>query len=51
MLQPLDLESQDKNRHKFMVQSIFAPEGEYSFDVLVSMFPTHITNIFLLIIK
>lgn len=34
MLQPLDLETQDKNRHKFMVQSIFAPEGEYSFDTL-----------------
>lgn len=34
MLQPLDLENCDKSRHKFMVQSIFAPDGEYNLESL-----------------
>lgn len=37
MLQPFDVESSEKTRHKFMVQSIFAPDGEYSFDNLASI--------------
>lgn len=29
MLQPFDVDSQaEKNKHKFMVQTMFAPEGE-----------------------
>lgn len=34
MLQPFDLDSADKTRHKFMVQSIYAPEGESSSEAL-----------------
>ncbi|KFM78151.1 Vesicle-associated membrane protein/synaptobrevin-binding protein, partial [Stegodyphus mimosarum] len=30
MLQPLDLENADRNRHKFMVQSMFVPDGEFN---------------------
>ncbi|RWS31381.1 VAMP-associated protein involved in inositol metabolism-like protein [Leptotrombidium deliense] len=28
MLQPFDLDQLDKNKHKFMVQAVYAPEGE-----------------------
>ena len=34
-LQPFDFDPQDKNRHKFMVQSMFAPPGEINQDSLV----------------
>ncbi|KAG1682481.1 Vesicle-associated membrane protein/synaptobrevin-binding protein [Nymphon striatum] len=34
MLQPFDYDPNEKNKHKFMVQTIFAPEGEYNFDDL-----------------
>ena len=27
MLQPFDYDPNEKNKHKFMVQSMFAPEG------------------------
>lgn len=33
-LQPFDYDPQDKNKHKFMVQSMFAPDGEYNQDQL-----------------
>jgi len=33
-LQPFDFDPQDKNRHKFMVQSMFAPAGEINQDSL-----------------
>lgn len=33
-LQPFDYDPQEKNRHKFMVQSMFAPEGEINPDTL-----------------
>jgi len=33
-LQPFDFDPQDKNRHKFMVQSMFAPPGEINQDSL-----------------
>ena len=36
MLQPVDLDNlNDKNKHKFMVQSMFAPEGDINQDNLV----------------
>ncbi|XP_054164379.1 vesicle-associated membrane protein-associated protein B-like [Oppia nitens] len=35
MLQPVDLDNlNDKNKHKFMVQTMFAPEGDVNQDVL-----------------
>jgi hypothetical protein len=33
-LQPFEYDPQDKNKHKFMVQSMFAPDGEYNQDQL-----------------
>lgn len=33
-LQPFEYDPQEKNRHKFMVQSMFAPEGEINQDTL-----------------
>lgn len=37
MLQPFDIESQtDRNKHKFMVQTIFVPDGDVNQDALVS---------------
>ena len=36
-LQPFEYDPQEKNRHKFMVQSMFAPEGEINPDTLVSV--------------
>ena len=36
-LQPFDYDPTDKNKHKFMVQSMFAPDGEYNQDQLVSI--------------
>ena len=37
-LQPFDFDPQDKNRHKFMVQSMYAPPGEINQESLVSIF-------------
>ena len=34
-LQPFDFDPQDKNRHKFMVQSMYAPPGEINQESLV----------------
>ncbi|XP_054716042.1 vesicle-associated membrane protein-associated protein B/C-like [Uloborus diversus] len=34
MLQPLDLETADRSKHKFMVQSMFAPDGDFNPDAL-----------------
>lgn len=34
MLQPFDYDPHEKNKHKFMVQSLFAPEGEVNLDLL-----------------
>ena len=36
-LQPFEYDPQEKNRHKFMVQSMFAPEGDINPDTLVSL--------------
>lgn len=33
-LQPFDFVPQEKNKHKFMVQSMYAPEGEFHQDLL-----------------
>ena len=38
-LQPFEYDPNDKNRHKFMVQSMFAPDGEINQDTLVSKNP------------
>lgn len=36
MLQPFDIESQtDRNKHKFMVQTMFVPDGDVNQDALV----------------
>jgi hypothetical protein len=35
-LQPFEYDPLEKNKHKFMVQSMFAPEGEIDQDKLVS---------------
>ena len=37
-LQPFEYDPNEKNRHKFMVQAMFAPEGEINPDTLVSTF-------------
>ncbi len=34
-LQPFDFDPSEKNRHKFMVQSMFAPEGDVNQETLV----------------
>ena len=36
-LQPFEYDPQEKNRHKFMVQSMFAPEGDLNQDTLVNI--------------
>ena len=33
-LQPFDYDPAEKNKHKFMVQSMFAPDGEINQDTL-----------------
>ena len=35
-LQPFEYDPNEKNKHKFMVQSMFAPDGEINQDTLVS---------------
>ena len=37
MLQPFDYDPNEKNKHKFMVQTLFAPEGSFNLDSLVSL--------------
>lgn len=46
MLQPFDYNAEEKNKHKFMVQTAFVPEGETSMDVIVGLnhFFTTINN-------
>ena len=34
-LQPFEFDPNEKNKHKFMVQSMFAPDGEINQDTLV----------------
>ena len=34
MLQPFEYDPQERNKHKFMVQSVYAPEGPINHDVL-----------------
>jgi hypothetical protein len=38
-LQPFEYDPLEKNKHKFMVQSMFAPEGEIDQDKLVRQIP------------
>ncbi|RWS08142.1 VAMP-associated protein involved in inositol metabolism-like protein [Dinothrombium tinctorium] len=41
MLQPFDIENQsDKNKHKFMVQTVFAPEGDVNQETLWKEVPS-----------
>ena len=35
MLQPFEYDPKEKSKHKFMVQTMFAPEGEADHDTLV----------------
>lgn len=37
-LQPFEFDPNEKNRHKFMVQSLVAPEGEFNVEQVVSEF-------------
>ena len=37
-LQPFEYDPLEKNRHKFMVQAMYAPEGEINSDSLVRRF-------------
>jgi len=34
-LQPFDFDPNEKNKHKFMVQTMIAPDGEINMDSLV----------------
>ena len=43
-LQPFEYDPNDKNRHKFMVQSMFAPDGEINQDTLVSNFISYLED-------
>ena len=36
MLQPFEYDPKEKSKHKFMVQTMFAPEGEVDHETLVS---------------
>lgn len=38
MLQPFDYNPNEKNKHKFMVQTMIVPEGDVNLDVLVSIY-------------
>jgi len=35
MLQPFDYDPNEKNKHKFMVQTMVAPEGDINLDTVV----------------
>ena len=37
MLQPFDYDPHEKNKHKFMVQTIYAPDGDTNLDTLASL--------------
>lgn len=36
MLQPFSYDPNEKNRHKFMVQTLYAPEEEFDLEAVVS---------------
>jgi len=38
MLQPMDPDAHDKGKHKFMVQSMFAPAGVDDIEKMVSQY-------------
>lgn len=40
-LQPFDFDPNEKNRHKFMVQSVVAPDGEFNAEQLVRQQKNH----------
>ena len=45
-LQPFEFDPNEKNKHKFMVQSMFAPEtGEINQDTLVSLVATTVPGL------
>jgi len=35
MLQPFDYNAEERNKHKFMVQSAYVPENEHSLETIV----------------
>lgn len=43
-LQPFEFDPNEKHRHKFMVQSVVAPDGDYNVDALVRNFSTSHLN-------
>lgn len=49
-LQPFDFDPNEKNRHKFMVQSLVAPEGDFNAEQLVRINGFSIRLSFILII-
>lgn len=42
MLQPFDYDPNEKNKHKFMVQTIFAPPNASDMESLVSFFVSYL---------
>ena len=38
MLQPFEYDPKEKSKHKFMVQTMFAPEGEVDHETLVGCY-------------
>lgn len=36
MLQPFEYDPNEKNKHKFMIQTVFAPDGDIDQDTVVS---------------
>lgn len=47
MLQPFDYDPNEKSKHKFMVQTIFAPSTATDMDAVVC-FPVYITTEYIL---
>ena len=45
MLQPFEFDPHEKNKHKFMVQTIVAPAGEVNLDTLVRGILTRLNKI------
>lgn len=45
MLQPFEYDPKEKSKHKFMVQTMFAPEGDADHETLVGCGTLHISQL------
>ena len=45
MLQPFEYDPKEKSKHKFMVQTMFAPEGDADHETLVGCCTLHISQL------